>query len=75
MTFLKNDEDAEDALQDTFFNLWKADSVKSEPEARNKLFAVLKNVCIDRLRRPRTLGMDDVSTDNFEVAPVLISET
>ena len=48
--FLKNDEDARDALQDTFLNLWRRGSVESDAEARNKLFAVLRNVCIDRLR-------------------------
>lgn len=39
--FLKNDEDARDALQDTFFNLWRIGGAETENEARNKLFAVL----------------------------------
>ena len=45
--FLKNDEDARDALQDTFFNLWRNGGAETDTEARNKLFAVLRNVCID----------------------------
>ena len=28
--FLKNDEDARDALQDTYFNLWKDGTVETE---------------------------------------------
>ena len=63
MAFLKDDEDAKDAMQDTFFNLWRNGGVETEPEARNKLFTVLKNICIDRLRKQRTLGIDNLNTD------------
>ncbi len=65
--FLKNDEDARDALQDTFFNLWKNGGAETESEARNKLFAVLRNVCIDRLRKPVTLSLNEADYDRFEV--------
>lgn len=65
--FLKNDEDARDALQDTFFNLWRNGEGESatEIEARNKLFAVLRNVCIDRLRRPRLFSLDATDSDRL----------
>lgn len=65
--FLKNDEDARDALQDTFFNLWRNGEGESatEIEARNKLFAVLRNVCIDRLRRPKTFPLDATDSDRL----------
>ncbi|MDE5608529.1 MAG: RNA polymerase sigma factor [Muribaculaceae bacterium] len=69
LAYLKDDEDARDALQDTFFNIWKSGGVESDSEARNKLFAVLRNVCIDRLRRPRTLPLADVDTEQMGVAP------
>lgn len=65
--FLKNDEDAKDALQDTFFNLWKGGGAETETEARNKLFAVLRNICIDRLRKPKTFPLDETDTINLEV--------
>lgn len=65
--FLKNDEDARDALQDTFFNLWRDGGAKTETEARNKLFAVLRNICIDRLRKPKTLPLDETDTESLEV--------
>jgi len=56
LRFLKNDEDARDALQDTFFNLWRNGTVETEAEARSKLFVVLRNICIDRLRKPQILS-------------------
>lgn len=65
--FLKNDEDARDALQVTFFNLWRDGGAETETEARNKLFAVLRNICIDRLRKPRTYPLDETDTDSLEV--------
>lgn len=67
LAFLRNDDDAQDALQDTFFNLWRSGGVETEPEARNKLFAVLRNICIDRLRKPRTVGLDNINADGLEV--------
>ena len=67
--FLKNDEDARDALQDTFFNLWRNGTVVTEAEARNKLFAVLRNICIDRLRKPQTIPLDEPSIERLEVNP------
>lgn len=66
---LKNDEDAKDAIQDTFFNLWRNGKVETEFEARNKLFAVLKNVCIDRLRRPHTLQIEETDTEDLKSDP------
>ena len=68
--FLKNDEDAKDAIQDTFFNLWRSGDMESEPEARNKLFTVLRNICIDRLRKPRTVSIDKIETDGMGSSPV-----
>lgn len=65
--FLKNDEDARDALQDTFFNLWRDGGAETQTEARNKLFAVLRNICIDRLRKPKTFPLDETDTDSLEV--------
>lgn len=65
--FLKNDEDARDALQDTFFNLWRDGGAATETEARNKLFAVLRNICIDRLRKPKTLPLNEADTHRLEV--------
>lgn len=67
--FLRNEEDAADALQDTFFRLWKSGAVATDSEARNKLFAVLRNVCIDRLRKPRTAALDERHMDDIAEPP------
>lgn len=67
--FLKNDEDAKDALQDTFFNLWRNGAIESDSEARNKLFAVLRNICIDRLRKHRTIPLGEADVGNIKVYP------
>lgn len=67
LRFLKDDEDARDALQDTFFNLWKNGNIESEPEARNKLFVVLRHICIDRLRKPRNVRINDINTEGMKI--------
>lgn len=58
MRLLLNDEDARDALQDTFEKLWSKDEVESNEEARNKLVHVLRNTCIDRLRTRHTVPLE-----------------
>lgn len=63
--FLKNDEDAKDALQDTFFNLWKNGPIETDGEAKNKLFAVLRNVCIDRLRKPKSNSLNALEMESM----------
>lgn len=69
MGFLRDDEDARDVLQDTFLNLWKSGSVNSESEAKNKLFAVLRNLCIDRLRKKRAVAIEDFPADTLSFEP------
>ena len=70
MKFLRDDEDARDALQDTFYRLWKSDPIESDVEARNKLFTVLKNICIERLRKPQTVSIKETDIDQRTVQPV-----
>lgn len=60
---LRNDEDAKDAVQDTFEKLWKKEDVESNAEARNKLVHILRNVCIDRLRTRHTVPLESVLTE------------
>ena len=69
INFLKNDEEAKDALQETFFRLWKNGRIESDIEARNKLFTVLRNICIDKLRRPRTESLNESIIENYMVIP------
>ncbi len=69
MRFLRDDEDAKDALQDTFGRLWNADRPESESEAANKLFAVLRNICIDRLRKARVIEVEVGEAETASVDP------
>lgn len=63
---LRDEMEAEDAVQDVFCNLWTCDSPESSDEARYRLFAVLKNVCINKLRRRRVFV--DVNETNVDAA-------
>ena len=48
--FLKDEEDAKDAMQDAYMNLLSKNPVTSDSEAGNKLFKALRNRCIDILK-------------------------
>lgn len=52
---LSDEMEAEDALHDTFCNLWSSRPPDTSDEARNRLFVVLRNVCINKLRGRRNL--------------------
>lgn len=69
LRFLRDDEEAKDALQDTFFRLWKTGPPVTESEARNKLFTVLKNICIDKLRKRPMFQLNDSETGGIAVMP------
>lgn len=60
MKFLKDDEDAKDVLQDTFLKLWMSNNIESDAEAKNKLFTVLRNLCIDKLRKHKTIPLTEM---------------
>ena len=75
LRFLQNDEDAKDALQDTFFKLWRNESPQSDAEARSKLFKVLRNGWIDRLRRPPNIDVKDSGVENMAIRPDFSDDT
>lgn len=58
LSYLQDDEDAKDALQDTWLRLNNKGMIENPAEARNKLVAVLRNVCIDRLRKAKHLPIN-----------------
>lgn len=63
-----DEADAADAVQDTFLNLWNARMPETSDEARFRLFAVLRNVCISQLRRRRvTVPIDDAPPSVCEI--------
>lgn len=55
MGILKDEMDAEDAVQDSVCNLLNSDLPVTSEEARFRLFAVLKNVCLNKLKRKRPI--------------------
>ena len=61
LNYLESDEDAKDALQDTWLKLRNKGEMETTSEARNKLVTVLRHVCIDRLRKAKTISIDAVS--------------
>lgn len=68
---LKDEMEAEDAVQDTFCNLWNSALPDSADEARFRLFAILRNVCINKLKRKRAVSGDcypdiPVEADQYE---------
>lgn len=58
--YLESDEDAKDALQDTWLKLRSGSKIESTSEARNKLVTVLRHVCIDHLRKAKPIPIDTV---------------
>ncbi len=51
--YLQNEMDAEDAVQDAICNLWSDRVPVTSDEAHFRLFAILKNVCRNMLKRKR----------------------
>lgn len=50
---LRDELEAEDAVQDAFCNLWSSRVPVTSEEARARLFAILRNVCLNKLKRKR----------------------
>lgn len=61
LNYLESDEDAKDALQDTWLKLRNGSKVETTSEANNKLVTVLRHVCIDHLRKAKSIPIDTVS--------------
>lgn len=67
MRFLPNKEDADDALQEAFFRLWKhADQIGSREEAEALTVVTVKNLCIDTLRKKNRLSTVELDENRDE---------
>lgn len=65
--FLKDDMAADDAVQDAVCNLWSDKIPASSEEARFRLFIILRNVCLNKLKRKRyfiPISECDKASDN-----------
>ena len=65
LNYLSNDEDAKDALQDTWLKLKSKGNISDDNEAKNKLVCVLRNVCIDKLRKAKMQSIEDSRTSKL----------
>ncbi len=69
MHFLSNQEDADDALQEAFFRLWKhADQIDTPEKAEAMTVITVKNLCIDTLRKKshlHTVELDESRDDSI----------
>ncbi|EGK01347.1 MULTISPECIES: RNA polymerase sigma factor [Dysgonomonas] len=73
---LKNDIDAEDAVQETFLRLWNVRSqLNTHPNIGGFAMQTLKNICIDRLRSERyDVAIDNVAVSTTAVTPYTYTE-
>ena len=82
LRYLGSDEDAKDALQDTWLKLRDKGEFETTIEAKNKLVTVLRNVCIDHLRKAREISIDEITDvqtyrieeENIENLELLLQE-
>lgn len=71
--YLKDELDAEDAVQDAFYNLWSNRIPVTSEEARNRVFAILRNVCLNMIKRKRhfaDLSECKTSTEDSDVEEI-----
>lgn len=62
---LKDEAEAEDAVQETYLRLWKIkDQLDNHPNIGGYAMQTLKNICIDKLR----VEKHNVSLDNIHIA-------
>lgn len=76
---LSDMSEAEDVAQEAMMRLWKIapDWRPGEAEPATWLYRVVRNLCTDRLRKPRGLGMDQIAEphdDKPSVEARLIAE-
>ncbi len=63
MKLLQDQAEAEDVTQEAMLRLWKNAALWREGEARIStwLYRVCSNLCMDRLRRRRAIGLDEIA--------------
>lgn len=67
---LRDDMDADDAVQDAICNLWSNRIPVTSEETQFRLFTILRNVCLNKLKRRRyfsNISECENTTDNSEI--------
>ena len=68
--FLKNQEEAEDAVQEVFIRLWnRKDQLSQYNSVEALAMTATKNYCIDQLRKTRTIQLDA-----FRIKPAIFND-
>lgn len=70
MSLLKNEEDAQDIVQETYVTLIDSyDTLKDKEKVAAWLKKIAANKCLDRLRRTKTVNAEDEFFENVEAQP------
>lgn len=74
--FVMREDEAADIVQDTFLKLWlKKDSLHEVRNPETFAMTMVKNASIDRLRKRKTLRLDEIKKDTAEASTPLDSLT
>ncbi len=72
---LGDEREAEDVAQETFLRLYRASGrYREEPSLRTYLFKIIKNLCIDHLRKKRPEAMDQLPDTPTRETPLDLLE-
>ena len=67
---LESQQDAEDAVQDLYLKLWSSpDALDSVGNPRAYCITLIRNICIDRLRKARPGGTDNLPQTAADETP------
>ena len=70
MSLLKNEDDAEDIVQETFISLIKSyDTIKDKSKVHAWLKKTAANKCLDRIKLTKTVNVEDEFFDSAEDVP------
>lgn len=67
---LRDHMDAEDAVQDAICNLWSSRIPVTSEEAQFRLFTILRNICLNKIKRKRhfvDISECEKTTDNSDL--------
>lgn len=75
-SLLKDEAEAEDAVQETYLRLWKAKrQLDQHPNIGGFAMQTLKNICIDRLRvEKHNIPLDNVNITESSLTPYTYTE-
>lgn len=75
-SMLKDEAEAEDAVQETYLRLWKAkEKLNNHPNIGGYAMQTLKNICIDKLRVEKfNISLDNVNIAESSLTPYSYTE-